>query len=346
VLGALEGWICLNTLIKHGDYAEVFSIAVSVMAIVLLVDYFSDRVKELLTSLMLNYEWVVYANLVTVLMYPNTGIVQDVEYYNLPVYFFDVDNRFMYLCIPSVCVSLLYLRMQLAQNRKIDGVIRSAYLILASYACVFLQKPVTALVALAVLALVIFIALIPGVRHCVIFPVALFCGIIADLVLSVFQLAEKTAISDFFTNVLGKAPTLSGRTPLWNYFFEQIQGHFWTGIGNPHGGYYLVDRYYDHIHNQYFDLLALGGSVALLLFLTAIIFAGVKLTRHRKTWSARIMTAVFSGFFIMCIPEVCRLGSIFLIFPLAYHAEKLEAACKPAVPPHPESEPISDEEIP
>jgi len=29
VIGVLEGWICLNTLIKHGDYVEVFSLAVS-----------------------------------------------------------------------------------------------------------------------------------------------------------------------------------------------------------------------------------------------------------------------------------------------------------------------------
>jgi len=116
VLAALEGWICLNTLIKGGDYVEVFSIAVSAMGIVLLVDYFSDRMKELLTSLMLNFEWLVYANLVTVLMYPNGGLVQDPAYNNMPIYFFDADNGMMYLCIPAVCVALLYLRMQMQQN--------------------------------------------------------------------------------------------------------------------------------------------------------------------------------------------------------------------------------------
>jgi len=350
VIGVLEGWICLNTLIKHGDYVEVFSLAVSAMGIVLLADYYADRITELLTSLMLNYEWIMYVNLITVLKYPHLGVTQDWEYCSYfngtPIYFFDSDNGFMYLCIPAVCVALLYLRMKLAQGQKIAGIMRSVSLTTASYACVFILKPTTTMVAMAVIAMVMVVALIPGIRRCVIFPVAFVCGIAANLAIVVFRVAEtQPFLAELIQTKLKKTVTFSGRTPIWDWFQAEISGHLLTGLGNPEGGYLIEEKFLDHIHNQYYDLLALGGIIALLFFLAAVVLVGIEATRHHKTWSARIMTAVFSGFFIMCIPEVCRLGSIFLLFPLAYHVGKLEVVCKPSPPPLPESDTTSGEKL-
>jgi len=332
-LGFLEGWICLNTFLRRGDYVEVFSIAVSVMAITLLVDFYADRMQELLTSLMLNYEWMVYANLFSVLKYPDKGIVQDINYMpahgGMPIFFFGPDNWFMYLCIPAVGVGLLYLRTELA-HKQWWGIPRSAALIAASYACVMLQFPATAVVAMVVLGAVMLAALLPGVRRCVNFPVALVGGIAANLAIAVFRIVETVpVIQQFVQTRLGKDVTFSGRTPIWDWVHTVFKDLFWFGLGNPVGDYLAGEKIQEHMHNQYYDLLALGGVIALLLFLAALLLAGWKLTVHRKTWSARIMTAAMAGFLIMCIPEVCRHGSIFLLFPLAYHVDKVEEASLP-----------------
>lgn len=332
LLGVLEGWICLITLINRGDYVQTFSLAVSVMGIVLLVDLYADRMEELISALMLNFEWVVYANLYTVIRWPDQGIVWDTEY-NLPIYFFGPDNWFMYLCIPAVCVGLLYLRVRWARGNRPLGVLRAGCLIAASYTCVLLQWPATAVAALAGLAVVLLVGLIPGVRYCVTFPVVLVGGIAADLAVSVFRVMETVpAVSDLIQNVLKKNVTLSGRDGVWDGFWQLIDGHWLTGIGMPKGGYPVQERFYDHMHNVPFDLLIQGGIPALLLFLAVVLLVGWVLTRHAKTPSAKIMTAAMAALFLMGISEVCRQAAIYLLIPLAYHARRMEEACAPQAP--------------
>lgn len=326
VLGALEGWICLVALLKDGDYVETCSLAVSAMGIALLVDLYSDRMKELLTALMLNYEWLVYANLFTMLLWPGVGIAQDPEYGNMPIFFFGPDNWFMYLCIPAACVAMLYLRVWVMNKHKVLHILRSLCLLVGTYACVWLQKPMTALLAMVAIAAVAVAAMIPGVRRCVNFPLVFLCGIAANLAISIFHVQSSPAIAQLMLDVLNKNHTLSSRTRIWDSFLEQIREHLWLGIGTPQSGYYLAGEVSDHLHNQYFDLLAQGGIPALLLFVAVLLLGGKVLTTYRKTPAARIMTACIAGLLVMCIPEVCRHGSIFLLFPLAYHIQKIEAA--------------------
>lgn len=329
MLAVLEGWICLNALLKKGDYIEVFSIAVSVMAVTLLIDYYSALMQELLTALMLNYEWIVYANLISVIAGMCGKTVLDPDYDWIRIYFFGPDNWFMYLCIPAVCIALMYLRLQFAVGKIRSSILRSGCLIAVSYATVILTWPATAVVSMAILGFVALLGLIPSVQRCITFPVALVCGLAANLSISVFRVAEAVPmLADFIQIRLKKNITFSGRTYVWDSFWEQMSGHLWTGIGNPAEGYYLANRAYDHIHNQYYDMLALGGIIALGLFLGVLLLSGWKLTHYKKTWSARIMTAVMSALLIMCIPEVLRNGTIYLIFPLAFHVDKLEFFCQ------------------
>lgn len=327
LLGAMEAWICLVTIVTKGDYIETCSLAVSVMAIVLLVDLYADYMKALLTALMLNYEWLVYVNFYTVWKYGADGFVQDPDYRNVAIYFFGPDNWFMYLCIPAICVALLYLRVQLGSKWGGAHVIRALCLVAVSYATIILSWPATAVVAMAVLAAVLVIGLIPGVRYCVSFPIVFIGGIATNLAITLYRvMANVPWMENIIENVLHKDTLLSNRTLFWDGFLEIIQKNLFLGIGNPVGGYTWADRVYDHIHNQYFDLLALGGVPALMFFLGALLLIGWMLTRHNQKISARIMTACMAGLLVMCIPEVCRHGSIFLLFPLAYHVQKIEDA--------------------
>lgn len=328
-LGLLEGWICFVAVLKRGDFVETCSLAVSVMAIALLVDYFADDMKALISTLMLNYEWVVYANLITVLMNPENGLVQDKDRFgHVAIYFFGPDNWFMYLCIPAICIALLYLRFQLALGWK-KGILRVICLIFASYASIFILRPATALVAVVIMAVVLAVNLIPGICSLGSFPVVLIGGVAANLGISVFRVMERIPfIADFIQNVLKKGITLSGRTGIWDAFAEQIQGNLLLGIGTPKDGYLIGSRFMHHMHNQGFDLLAQGGVPAVLVFCAVLLLAGRALTLHRKTLSAKILTAGMAGLLMICISEVCRHASIFLLFPLAYHVQKMEAACR------------------
>lgn len=331
LLGLLESWICFVTLITHGDIVETCSLAVSVMAIVLLVDLYADQMKQLITSLMLNYEWMVYVNLMTILRDPKYGLVRDLEYSKVSIYFFGPDNWFMYLCIPAVCLALLYLRLQLCENSipsKVVGVLRSVCLIIASYATILICWPVTALMAVAVLAAVLLAGWIPGLRRCVSFPVVLLGGVAANLGIVVFRIVENVPfLACFVENILQKNVFFRGRTEIWDTVQQLIREHLLLGIGTPKGGYVIGENVVDHMHNQILDLLVQGGVPALCLFAAALLIAGSRLTVHRSTPAARIMVAGIAGLLVMCIPEVCRHGSIFLLFPLAYYAPQVEAIC-------------------
>lgn len=332
ILGVLEGWNCLIVLKNHGDYLQVFALAVSVMGIALLLDVYSDRMKELLTTLMLNFEWLTYANLYTVWKWPDQGAVLDTEY-NVPIYFFGPDNWFMYLCIPAVCVAMLYLRTQWNGSRRRLAAVRSAGLVAAAYACVYLQWPATAVVAMAVLAIVLLIGMFPIMSYCVSFPVVLTGGIAANLAIAVFRIMETVPqISNFIKNVLGKDITLTGRSELWVGFWPMIKENIFTGIGIPKEGYVITlplhgTLTYDHMHNIIFDLLMQGGIPALMLFVMVLLLAGKELTIHARTPSAKILTAAMASLLVMCITEVCRHPAIFLLFPLAYYVGNIERSC-------------------
>lgn len=331
LLGLLESWICLVTLITHGDFVETCSLAVSVMAIVLLVDLYSDQMKTLITSLMLNYEWIVYVNLLTVLKDPQNGIARDPRYQGLSIYFFGSDNWFMYLCIPAVCLALLYIRLQLCEDsplRKMAGVFRAVCLIVASYVTVLICWSATAVVAMATLAVVLLGWTIPGLRRIFNFPVVLLGGVGVNLAIVVFRVTERVPfITSFVRNSLKKVQNLSGRTEIWASVQSQIKDNLWLGIGTPKEGYLIGENVMDHMHNQIFDLLVQGGLPALLLFAAVLLVVGVQLTRHRHRPAAGIMVVVMAGLLMMCIPEVCRHGSIFLLFPLAWYVPQVETIC-------------------
>lgn len=330
-LGFLMAWICLITLLNDGDLMQVCSLAVSVMGIALLVDLFADKPRQLIGALMLNFEWSVYANLYTVLKWPEEGFVFDAEY-NLPIYFFGPDNWFMYLCIPAVCVALLFLRTEWSRSGwifKVLGVLRAAVLTAAAYACVYIMWPATAVVALAVFAALMLVMLIPGVHYLASYPVVLLGGIGANLAIVVYRVIETVpVIADLIQNKLGKSLTLSSRTVVWDSFGGLIDGHWWTGLGAPQEGYPTVLRSYDHMHNVIYDMLILGGIPALVLFSLVLILVGIPLIRHVKKPCARIMTAAMAALLVMCIPEVCRHGLIYLLFPLAWHIGNFETSCQ------------------
>lgn len=336
-LGFLMAWICLITLLNDGDLMQVCSLAVSVMGITLLVDLFADNPPQLVGALMLNFEWSVYANLYTVLKWPEEGFVFDAEY-NIPIYFFGPDNWFMYLCIPAVCVALLFLRIEWVKHDRISkvcGTLRATALIAAAYACVFIMWPATAVVALAVFAVVMLVMLIPKVHYLASYPLVLLGGIAANLSIAVYQIMDTVPkIADFIKNTLHKDTSLSGRTGLWDSFEVLFRGHQWTGIGAPPNGYliYKINEghwgFADHMHNIIYDMLILGGIPALILFSLVLILVGIPLTRHAKKLSARIMTAAMAALLIICIPEVCRHGLIYLLFPLAWHVGNFEAYCQ------------------
>lgn len=327
VLGFLEVWICLITLLNGGDLMQVCSLAVSVMGIALLVDLFADKPRQLIGALMLNFEWSVYANLYTVLKWPEEGFVFDAKY-NLPIYFFGPDNWFMYLCIPAVCVALLFLRTEWSKAGwifKVLGVLRAVALTAAAYACVYIMWPATAVAALAVFAVVMLVMLIPFVHYLASYPVVLLGGIGANLAIAIYRVMETVPeIADLIQNELKKDITLSGRTDVWDGFSALINGHWWTGLGAPQGGYPIGESFFDHMHNVILDMLVLGGIPALVLFGAVLILVGIPLTRSAKKPSTRIMTAAMAALLIMCIPEVCRHSLIYLLFPLAWHVGRFE----------------------
>ena len=70
---ALQLWVLLTTYLNHGDLQRAFVNMVSVVSLMLIVDSFPKR--TILYPIFYNFEWMIYVNLATIILFPQ-GLYQ------------------------------------------------------------------------------------------------------------------------------------------------------------------------------------------------------------------------------------------------------------------------------
>lgn len=102
-----------------------------------------------------------------------------------------------------------------------------------------------------------------------------------DIGIVVFQIQERA--SDFITEVLDRSADLTGRTRIWDIVFGMIQDSPLFGNGvqlTENNGLTMYNSNFVHAHNGELDILMQGGLLTFIPFVTMIILATLKATKH------------------------------------------------------------------
>lgn len=314
VLAAIHGLILFSTCVNGVEIWDAAIGAVSSLVVTCLVDILVDRAAILIRSLMLNLEWLIYGNFISILLYYPDGMYVRREYSGA-CYFLGYRNGFFQYVLLAILIAVLYAHIE---KKKF----RSFCLMVAGYLSVLITWSATSIAALTLVA----VLLLPSKkqRRWMTFSFIFTASMAANLAVSVFRVMERVPwVGRLIEKVLRKNVSLTGRTYIWDQFYKKFLKHPFLGYGAepqfklPFGGHELYGA-----HNQYFELLTIGGLFTLLLFWVFNFMAGRKLDRCGDVEIRCSFLAVLSGLYVIYIAEAYFMPLECMLMMLAYHADK------------------------
>lgn len=305
LFGALELWIFVVSFFKTGpQYAINFltDYACPIATFALLFYAVSDK-DSLVNSFLFSYEFWILANLASMLICGKSGLYRNEVGY--PHFLMGTENQYIMYALPAIALALL----RLFHGRTVLAKGNALFLIVVSCFMVLWGGSATGIICLVVSAGVFILHLSPALRRIFSPLVLFFLALWADLSIVVFRIAENVPfITSFIQNVLHKRPDFTSRTIVWDAFLQFMPGHWFTGLGYAPGTMFVIDstRIAAHAHNQYYELLAEGGFIALILFMAFFALVVLRLQKSRGTWLSAGITALVIGLLVFFIPETAN----------------------------------------
>ncbi len=314
VLIGLETWVLIMTAIFSKFNWYNIEACISITAVAMIVDYYSDRPLTMLRTLMLNFEILIYINVVTILIWYPEGMYLSAND-AFESYFLAFRNAFIVFALPAVCIALQYIH---CTGKKL----RSFILIAAALIPIFALKSVTSMVAVAVG--VIFMLLKKPLQKKTKFWPFFIALLVVDILVTVVRIVDRVPfIADFITNVLHKDVTLTGRTYTWDVFYGLFLKSPVFGYGTGHD-ITTVAYTVHHAHNMYFQQLYLGGIPALGAFLFIMWKAGRSLDSSEDRNGAYLFLCVMITLMTAFVADTYMYSAIFMLFPLMMRADRFK----------------------
>ena len=309
ILAMLEVWIAFSTLLNNTLRfpASVINGGV-VLGVSLIVSYFAMVAPDkLIRALMVNFEWLIYANLFTQIVFPN-GLYQIRTH---PVYFLGLANGSIIFVLPAVTIAYLYYIC-------LGKALRPLLLVVASVAVILMGWSATSVVGLLTAAVVLFVLNGRELRKRLKLIHIWSAAIFLDILISIFQIMDTIPIlRHFIVDFLHKNTTLTGRTFVWK---EALRNWRLSPlIGNGYNTMMIVrEEEIVHAHNAYIQYLFISGCVGLFLFL----FFNYSVIRNFDrncggSKSGKAIKIAFSVLFITYITEAYDFPLLFILYALA-----------------------------
>lgn len=321
ILAFLQSWLLMVTLANgNGEMRVVIFSSISILAVVGTIDYFSVYPATLIRGLMWNMEWLIYGNLISIILTYPRGLYISGNYHH--DYFLGYHNGFFQYVLISLLVAALYSCLEKKKARPFC-------LAAAGYLCVLITWSAT---SVAALTLVAALMLLPPqkLKHKITFASVFCTTMAANLAISVFRIMDRVSwVSWIIENILHKQSTLTGRTYIWDQFQQKF-------AARPFWGYGVGDHVFDPFsgglvgtHNQYFELLLSGGVLALALFIFFNFAMGKSLNRCENIAVRSIFLSVLAGLYVIFIAESYETSLVYMLMMLACHADKFAAVSGP-----------------
>lgn len=282
---------------------------ISIMAVVLLVDFFSKSPKSLLSGLMLNMEVLNYANLISVMYYPSGMYGTTVGNY----FFLGHRNQFIIYVLLTIVVALLYMQ-------TVKKGLRPVLLIIMSCLSIVRAWSATSICGLIVFGGILLLGK-TNFNSWVTYPKVFITTLTIDLLISVFRVLDRVLwVSWFIESFLRRNLTLTGRTALWDIFYVRFAASPWIGYGVG-----ATIRGTLSAHNQWFQFLLEGGIVGLILFLLFTLISVKHMVKYKESTFVFAFYGSFAALYIGFIADVYSYAPwIYILYILAYHIDKFE----------------------
>lgn len=321
MLAILQAEIFFSTVLNHGNIQFCFLRLASILSIALIIDFFAVRAFDLISGILMCFELLLCLNFISVLIYyPEALYISDTGY---EIYFLGFRNTFIIYVLPAIVVAMLYYS---ATKKKL----RPILLAVSGIAPIFITWSATSICGVLMFVSVFALSKTP-IRKWVNFRIIFTGTMIINLLISVFRVMERVSwISNFIKLVLKKRVTLTGRTFIWDCFFPLFSRSPLIGYGSDvkfrtNSGFLA-----SHMHNQWFQFLFEGGIFALLFFLILNFVVGARLNQYNRCSNVYIFLAAFSALYVLFIAEAYSRPLLFMLYIIAYHIDKFEAAAVPS----------------
>lgn len=286
----MELWIFIATFLHQSDdmLSNITSF-ISGITIPLIIYAFSDRMEELLTALLMNFEWLIYASLISIFIYyPNGMYISGTKIQ----YFLGNENGIIFYVIPALFLVSIYMKMK-------HKYVRGSLLIAACLANEVIVWCATGIVGLFIAGILVAISI--RRRKLINYYIILVGSLIADFFITILRTFDQYNFLTYIINdLLNRSLTLSGRIKIWDQAVTIIEENFMTGLGR--GDHVILKGIVFHAHNEYFQILLIGGIPLLLIFLYLLFYLGKRLNDTENNTYARLMCmAMLACLFIQFI---------------------------------------------
>jgi O-antigen ligase len=312
-------FIVANT-INHD--AAVYKSIVNGFGIISVALFYDYAVKKdaivFVKSQFLCMEVAVYANLLTVLMFPS-GLYVTISEFNSSLsnrnWFLGYYNSATQYYLPAIMFAFL--------NIYIGGKKSRSYMLLVAIAIsAVLTWSGGVLVAVFLSAFFIFM----GKKYTRLFNYFNFWFIQPIMLVLILGIQIQNVFRWFLESFLGKWDSLIGRINLWRKVCESIYKSPIIGYGMETS---LVRQqkvglfWASHSHNLILDILYQGGIVYLGFFVLLVCLCGRKMMKNRNNFVVVIITAAFGGWSVHSIVEPFITPFLMGMFIVGYYSDRI-----------------------
>lgn len=312
-------YLYLNTLFQVGNNLSLIIGAVSIIAVMLLIEMYIEQISSLLNVFFFILEILIYINLALMILIPSGLYVTTSG--NTNNWLLGYDNFFAQTFIPGM--TLAYLKIAYR-----NGPLRALFLVIAINISTFLTVPKTLLVAIVFLDFVFFLGMYKFKR---IFNLKVLFIVLSIISIGIVFWDMASYFSFFIEGILGKDISFTGRTKIWSVTIKMV-------AEEPIFGYGFVDglnrvammstnlRGAYNAHNQILELLWEGGVILLVIFVVMIGYIIRRMKSIVGMQSTQCLIIGMSAFLIIFIDQaILQMWPIwyFVLLSLTCHADKI-----------------------
>lgn len=310
-----EIFLLITTIIHQGDIYKAAAEAFSVLSIVFLYDAAYDRGTVFLSSQLFCFEAIIYANLITEILYPRVlfpnGMYVNQHFPYAPNWFLGYYNGYAKYCVPALMFAWLYMKQTGKKCRSVCllfGIILSAVLVFAGGFTLTLAS--------------ILIAYGLFKNRTKIFHYYTYWSIHFIFFLGIIVFKLQNLFFWLINDLLGKWYSLVVRIRIWNKTLQYITESFLIGHGVQSSDIRIMEyreSWAIHSHNMLLEILYQGGMIGLGLWIAIVITAGIGLYRYRNAEKSKIIATAFLGWCVATLVEPFATCFLMGMFVIAYY---------------------------
>lgn len=313
-----ELWLIITTLINHGIYQlkSVLIYAMSSVAIAMLIELYKDDIETLIKGLMINYEFFLYLNFISVALYNSTK--GNSEWCYMLGYY----NTMMLFTYPAICIAVIY--MKLFKKYR-----RASALILISMLTIILSRGSTPLGSLiASVGIFVVLYLLRNTKINIPFWLISLLLLLFNIFIVFFFEGGKYKIIDFIIEkALNRNTTFTGRLEIWESALDLIKNRWLIGYGYATAVPYAIGKSKTviHAHNSLLTTMVNAGIIGLILFFILHYVLIKKIDKINNSTVKFVAISLLAGIFLSYTVDSYPKDFYFLVnFFLTYHINSYE----------------------